>query len=125
MRPSNVSSSDTYGEGNEAKAGFDDVYTAPTPHAYIASMARHEYEIGEQARPYCVAAAELLREKTADAWPVQMLDLGCSYGIGAAFVRYGCSFDEFVSLLRVPGTQGVCGVLSGNPELVERHSSGL
>jgi carnitine O-acetyltransferase len=81
----------------EAKTSFDDVYTSPTPHAYIALMAKNGYEIGEQARPYCATAAELLREHNGDAWPVQMLDVGCSYGIGSAFVKYGCSFDEMVA----------------------------
>ncbi len=86
-----------YETENQAKACFDDVYTAPTPHDYIAMMAKNGYEIGEQARPYCIAAAELLQEHTEDAWPVQMLDIGCSYGMGSAFVKYGCSFDEMVA----------------------------
>lgn len=86
-----------YDTANEAKANFDYVYTRPTPHDYIAMMAKHGYEIGEQARPYCVAAAELLRDQNSDAWPVQMLDVGCSYGMGSAFVKYGCSFDEMVA----------------------------
>jgi carnitine O-acetyltransferase len=60
-------------------------------------MAKHGYEIGEQARPYCTAAAEFLRNKNGAAWPVQMLDVGCSYGIGSAFVKYGCTFDEMVA----------------------------
>jgi hypothetical protein len=84
-------------DANKIKASFDDVYTASTPHAYISSMAKNGYEIGEQARPYCAAAAELLREHNGDTWPVQMLDVGCSYGIGSAFVKYGCSFDEMVA----------------------------
>lgn len=93
-----------YETENQAKACFDDVYVAPTPHAYIAMMAKNGYEIGEQARPYCIAAAELLQEKTEDAWPVQMLDIGCSYGMGSAFVKYNCSFDEMVAFFstRVP-----------------------
>ena len=93
-----------YEKENQAKACFDDVYQAPTPHNYIAMMAKNGYEIGEQARPYCIAAAELLNEYTEDAWPVQMLDIGCSYGIGSAFVKYGCSFDELVAFFatRVP-----------------------
>jgi len=94
----------SYNTANEAKTTFDDVYTAPTPHAYIAAMAKNGYEIGEQARPYCTAAAELLREHNGEAWPVQMLDVGCSYGIGSAFVKFGCSFDEMVAffLARAP-----------------------
>jgi len=87
----------SYDKANEVKASFDDVYTSPTPHAYIAAMAKSGYQIGEQARPYCAAAAELLREHNGDTWPVQMVDVGCSYGIGAAFVKYGCSFDEMVA----------------------------
>ena len=87
------------GTANEAKADFSDVYTAPTPHAYIALMAKHGYEIGEQARPFCTAAAEMLSECNSDAWSVQMLDVGCSYGIGSAFVKYGCTFDEMVARL--------------------------
>ena len=87
----------SYDEQNASKANFNNVYTAPTPHSYISMMARHGYEIGEQARPYCTAAAELLREKNGNIWPVQMLDVGCSYAIGSAFVKFGCSFDEMVA----------------------------
>jgi hypothetical protein len=87
----------SYEKENESKACFDNVYTAPTPHAYVAEMAKNGYEIGEQARPYCAAAAELLQSRNGDVWPVQMLDVGCSYGMGSAFVKYGCSFDEMVA----------------------------
>ena len=86
-----------YASANKAKANFDDVYVAPTPHAYIATMAKHGFEIGEQARPYCLEAVNLLDECNGSVWPVQMLDVGCSYGIGAAFVKYRCSFNELVT----------------------------
>ncbi len=92
---------------NEAKADFDDVYTAPTPHAYLAMMAKTGYQIGEQARPYCLAAAELLKSHTEDAWPVQMLDIGCSYGMGSAFIKYGCSFDEMVAFFSTRAPQSL------------------
>lgn len=94
-----------YESENQAKACFNDVYTAPTPHRYIAMMAKNGYEIGEQARPYCIAAAELLIKHTEDAWPVQMLDVGCSYGMGSAFVKYGCSFDEMVAFFSTRAPQ--------------------
>ncbi len=99
-----------YHRENEAKATFDDIYVAPTPHAYVAEMAKHGFQIGEQARPYCTAAAELLREQNGEAWPVQMLDIGCSYGIGSAFVKYGCSFDEIVAFFssRAPENYSSC-----------------
>jgi carnitine O-acetyltransferase len=104
----------SFQQDNEAKADFNNVYIAPTPHAYIAMMANHGYEIGEQARPYCTAAADLLNEHNNSAWPVQMLDVGCSYGIGSAFVKYGCSFDEMVAFFasRAPEEyEPVCGAM--------------
>ncbi len=86
-----------YKTENKKKARFDDVYTMPTPHAYMEKMAKNGYEIGEQARPYCFAAAEMLNQHTRDAPPVQMLDIGCSYGMGSAFVKYGYSFNEMAT----------------------------
>ena len=89
-----------YAAANQAKACFDNVYTAPTPHAYVAKMAQNNYEIGEQARPYCIAATELLSEQNGPECPVQMLDVGCSYGVGAALVKYGRHFDEMIDFFR-------------------------
>jgi hypothetical protein len=100
----------TYRDENDAKASFDDVYGAATPHAYLEEMGRHGYQIGEQARPYCLTAVELLQEKNAEAWHVQMLDVGCSYGLGSAFLKYGCSFEEIVSFFhsRAPKDPVAC-----------------
>ncbi len=100
----------TYEEENKAKATFDDVYVQPTPHAYVQKMASHGYQIGEQARPYCFEATQLLNELNSDAWPVQMLDLGCSYGMGSAFLKYGCSFEEIVAFFasRAPDELAAC-----------------
>ncbi len=90
-----------YETENKKKACFNDVYTAPTPHAYLEMMVKNGYEIGPQARPYCIAAAELLNKHSGDAGPAQMLDIGCSYGMGSAFVKYGCSFDEMAAFFSI------------------------
>jgi hypothetical protein len=99
-----------YEAENRAKADFSEAYVAPTPHDYVATMAKHGYEIGEQARPYCTAAAEMLQEANSNAWPVGMLDIGCSYGLGSAFVKFGCSFDEIVAFFasRAPTQREAC-----------------
>jgi hypothetical protein len=88
-----------YDDANKAKANFNAVYQAPTPHAYLERMAEFGYEIAEQARPYCVAASEFVRGRVDNPSQVQMLDVGCSYGIGAASVKYGRSFPELVSFV--------------------------
>ncbi len=95
---------DIYSDENDAKADFDDVYDAPTPHSYIETMANTGYEIGQQCQPFFVEAVRFLQERNGKAWPVQMLDIGCSYGIGSALVKYKCTFDELVafSATRVP-----------------------
>ena len=117
---------------NRAKASFEDVYTAPTPHAYIAMMAKNGYEIGEQARPYCIAAAELLKKHTRSAHPVQMLDIGCSYGMGSAFVRYGWSFNEMAAFFSTQAPQdypAACEVvrarISASPAVCDMRCVGL
>ncbi len=84
----------SYDSANEAKSSFNDVYQAPTPHAYFAAMHRLEYAIGQEARPYFQAAAALLRRQLGAATSIRMLDLGCSYGVGSALVKYGLSFGE-------------------------------
>jgi len=100
---------ETYATTNSAKASFFDHYTAPTPHAYLTEMRKLGYQIAQQATPYLAAAAELVAEANP-AWPVQMLDVGCSYGIGSAFVRHGCSFEELVSFFdsRAPQDYAEC-----------------
>ncbi len=100
----------TYRTENKVKANFDDAYRQPTPHDYVRKMALHAYQIGDRTRPYCIAAAELLKERNAEAWPLQMLDVGCSYGMGSAFIRYECSFDEIVSFFasRAPVEYYLC-----------------
>lgn len=87
----------TYSAENSAKAEFDDLYTAPTPHAYLRAMLESGYAICEATRPFFSAAVELLRRLDGPGLPVQMLDVGCSYGIGAALVRFGCSFAELTA----------------------------
>ena len=100
----------SYVDVNESKATFADAYREPTPHTYLAEMAHLGYQIGEQARPYCAAAADLLREKNGKTSSVQMLDIGCSYGLASAFVQYGCSFEEIVSFFhsRAPLESRAC-----------------
>jgi hypothetical protein len=82
---------------NEVKACFDEVYQSPTPHAYFNEMHRLEYAIGQEARPYFHALVSLMRRRLGPAAPIRMLDLGCSYGVGSALVKYGFSFGEIAN----------------------------
>ncbi len=84
----------TYHVINQVKANFDDVYQSPTPHSYFETMDQLEYAIGQEARPFFLSTIALMREQLGNQAPVRMLDLGCSYGVGSALVKYGFSFRE-------------------------------
>jgi hypothetical protein len=94
---------------NEAKRSFTSFYAEPTPHGYLLEMSRLGYQIAEQARQYCVVAAGILEDENP-GWPTRMLDVGCSYGIGSAFIKYGCTFEELASFFssRAPEDYATC-----------------
>jgi len=84
----------SYNSVNAVKSSFEHVYDASTPHAYFAEMQRLGYEIGEQAKPFFQAASEHLRRRLSPGQAVRLLDLGCSYGVGAALLKYDFSFKQ-------------------------------
>lgn len=83
---------------NEAKADFQSIYEQATPHAYYSHLGQLDYSICDETSPFCVAAAEMLRERHGG---VRMLDIGSSYGINAATIRHGLSFAELNRLLEL------------------------
>jgi hypothetical protein len=90
----------SYRSANEVKASFDDIYQAPTPHAYFATMNDLEYAIGQEARPFFHSTVALMRRRLGKEIPIRMLDLGCSYGVGSALVKYGFSFGEIADFFQ-------------------------
>ena len=88
-----------YQQNNQAKADFNNVYHAATPHQYFALMNRLDYRIGEEASPYFRAAIDLLRRQN-DPAEVQMLDVGCSYGVGSALVKHRFSFNQIANFFK-------------------------
>lgn len=90
----------SYQSANAVKTSFDDVYQAPTPHAYFATMNDLEYAIGQEARPFFHSAVGLMRRQLGKEVPIRMLDLGCSYGVGSALVKYGFSFGEIADFFQ-------------------------
>jgi hypothetical protein len=99
---------------NEVKASFGEISQAPTPHAYFAEMNRLEYPIGQEARPFFHAAVALMRRVYYNAVPIRRLDLGFSYGVGAALVKYGRSFRPYHAAPVIRR-----GTAERHPELVE------
>jgi hypothetical protein len=83
-----------YRLSNATKASFDELYRSPTPGAYFERMHELGYQIGERANPFFRAAAALLRSRPGCDSCVRALDLGCSYGVGAALLNHELSYEE-------------------------------
>ncbi len=76
---------------NEAKANFDQVYVEKDPRQYFNYLGSLDYIIPHLAQPIFEqlirARAQVQRE------PVTVLDLGSSYGVNGALMKYALSYD--------------------------------
>jgi len=77
--------------GNSAKANFDDIYNAPDPRAYYTTLGRLDYQIPSQAKPVFQAVMQSMERER-----LTVLDIGCSYGVNAAMLRYDLDFAHLV-----------------------------
>jgi SAM-dependent methyltransferase len=68
------------------KASFDDIYDRPDPLDYYRRMSELEYRIAESAKP---RFQQLIADRrSATGADPTVLDIGCSYGVNAALLRY-------------------------------------
>lgn len=90
---------------NEGKANFDDIYRNPDPREYFRVLGGLDYLIPEFARG-------LFRSLIAARAPShgnrpRVLDLGCSYGINAAMIRYPVDLHRLRRRYNEPMMQGL------------------
>lgn len=96
-------SAETYSSANESKATFDDIYNQPDPRDYFETLSDLGYVIPEQARPVFHAVFGALREiRKRSGASTKVVDLGCSYGINAALLKFGVSMAELGELVLDP-----------------------
>ncbi|MFF0488255.1 class I SAM-dependent methyltransferase [Nocardia sp. NPDC004068] len=79
------------------KASFDDIYDRPDPAAYYRRMAELDYVIPELAKPHF---QRLIDERDATT----VLDLGCSYGVNAALLRFDTTVADLAEHYRTGDT---------------------
>ncbi|WP_338676273.1 class I SAM-dependent methyltransferase [Streptomyces sp. SCSIO 30461] len=75
------------------KVSLDDIYNQPDPRTYFQVLRPLGYCIPQLAKPYFVKYIQEYRESRKVAEP-KVLDIGCSYGINAALVKYDATMDE-------------------------------
>lgn len=81
-----------FDEINEAKFNMDDIYDQPDPRIYFQELKKLDYSIPGAAKP--VFQKLISRLKRERQHTIQVLDLGCSYGVNSALLKHDLSMDD-------------------------------
>lgn len=76
---------------NRVKADMDHIYNQADPRSYFSELEKLSYAIPKTANPIFKALID--SRKRALGRPVHVLDLGCSYGVNAALLKYDVSME--------------------------------
>lgn len=79
-------------ELNRNKADFSAIYVQSDPRAYFRTLGALGYVIPHLARPVFDQLIEA--RQRAKGGPITVLDLGCSYGVNAALMKYSVTYDQ-------------------------------
>lgn len=77
---------------NEAKVDMDHIYNQLDPRHYFRELNKLDYAIPDTAKPIFQNLISHLKGRGDD--PLHVLDLGCSYGVNAAILKYDLSMDD-------------------------------
>jgi SAM-dependent methyltransferase len=94
-----------FAELNQGKANFDDIYNALDPREYYRVLIGLDYIIPDLAKPIfrsLVEHAHAARKK-----PPKMVDLGCSYGINTALIRFPLDLQQLALRYATPEIQAL------------------
>lgn len=86
---------------NEIKADFSNVYNLDDPREYFRSLSTNDYIIPHIARDIflqLIDCRDELHSKT-----LNIIDLGCSYGVNAALLKRHLNWDMLVGRQTLPG----------------------
>ncbi|QNP66651.1 class I SAM-dependent methyltransferase [Streptomyces genisteinicus] len=87
------------------KVTLDHIYTQPDPRAYFRLLRPLGYCVPQQAKPYFAKLVKEYREARHVTVP-HIVDIGCSYGINAALLKYDVTMDELYARYGDEGLDG-------------------
>lgn len=76
----------------KVKKDFTDIYTQDSPYEYLKEMDRLEYSISDSTKTLYNYIIEELEETLSR--PINVLDLGSSYGINSSLMKYDLTMSE-------------------------------
>ncbi len=85
-------------EINKNKANFDEIYIQGDPREYFRVLYGLDYVIPDLAKIVFRQIVQAL--SSAKKRPIKVLDVGCSYGINAAFLKFPLDIDRLGSRYR-------------------------
>jgi hypothetical protein len=75
------------------KLELGNVYNRPLPVDYYATLSKLEYRIPQEGQPFFSRIIEAIRQ-VKDSRHVKLIDIGCSYGVNTALLKFGMSMDD-------------------------------
>ena len=100
-----VKNSMSFSKLNEGKMDFSDLYTSRDPRNYFKYLGQLDYIIPHLAQPIFDQVIRARRERQDG--PVTVLDLGCSYAINGALMKYALDYEALRQRYTVPTLQGL------------------
>ena len=79
------------------KLSLDHVYNQPDPRDYFSVLSKLDYRVPELAKPFFKRLLDARREVNGEA-AAKIVDVGCSYGVNAALLKYDLSLDDLYRL---------------------------
>jgi hypothetical protein len=88
---------------NSGKSNFDSLYTQDDPREYFKYLGQLDYIIPHLAQP---VFDQLIRARAeTQPEPVTVLDLGCSYGVNGALMKYRMDYEALRQRYTAPDLQ--------------------
>jgi hypothetical protein len=92
-----------YTKINQSKMDFTDLYTSKDPRNYFKYLGQLDYIIPHLAQP---VFGQLIRARQElQSEPVTVLDLGCSYAINGALMKYALDYEALRQRYTAPSLQ--------------------
>jgi len=76
----------------KVKTDFTNIYTQDSPYEYLKEMDRLEYSISDSTKPLYNSIIKEIKKNLSR--PVNILDLGSSYGINSSLMKYDLTMLE-------------------------------
>jgi len=95
----------SFAEINDGKSDFSDLYTSKDPRNYFKYLGQLDYIIPHLAQP---VFRQIIRQRQdLQGEPVTVLDLGCSYAINGALMKYALDYEALRQRYTAPALQGL------------------